>query len=145
MPKKPLPVLKIKDFNKESARPDFLIRTFKEHTVTNPYLERANSPDFYFFPHSHEHYLLLLFTKGSGTHTIEQVEYRVSRGAAFFMSPSEVHLWTISEDADGYVLLFNSSFYLMDALSKQYFKLPFFRAKNKVRHMQLTEASILEI
>ena len=145
MSKKQLPVLKIKDFNKEFSKPDFLIKGFQEHTVNHPYLERNNSPDFYFFPHSHEHYLLLFFTKGSGVHTIEQVEYPVNRGATFFMSPSEVHLWTISDDADGYVLLFNSSFYLMDALSKQYFKLPFFRAKNKVRYMLLSEESIQEV
>jgi AraC family transcriptional activator of pobA len=145
MSKKQLPVLKIQDFNKEFSKPDFLIRPFKEHTVDNPYIERDNSPNNHFFPHSHQHYLLLFFTTGSGVHTIEQVEYQVNRGAAFFMSPSEVHLWTISDDADGYVLLFNSSFYLIDALSKQYFKLPFFRAKNKVRYMHLSEESIREV
>jgi AraC family transcriptional activator of pobA len=145
MSKEQLPVFKIVDFNKKYTKPDFFIKPFKEHTVDHPYIEHTDTPDLHLFPHSHEHYLLLLFTTGSGTHTIEQKEYQVNRGGAFFMSPSEVHLWTVSEDTDGYVLLFNSSFYLMDALSKQYFKLPFFRAKNKVNYLHLSEESIKEV
>lgn len=137
MAKASLPVFKIGNFRgNSSAKPDFYINTFAEHAATHHFIEA---------PHAHDFYLLLLFTKGTGSHTIEHNKYPISRGSAFFMSPSEVHLWNTGKDADGYIVFFNSSFYLMDTLSKEYLKLPFFRARQKVRHAQLNEASLKEV
>jgi len=95
--------------------------------------------------HSHDFYLVMLFTKGSGKHSIDFNTYTVNRGSVFFMSPSEIHSWNLSDDADGYVLFFKHSFYLMDALSKQLFKLPFFKSKDKIRHVLLNEEELKNI
>jgi AraC family transcriptional activator of pobA len=137
MQKQSLPVFKIGNFKGNSfAEPDFYINSFAEHAANHHFIEA---------PHAHDFYLVLFFTKGKGTHTIEHKKYPIKRGSMFFMSPSEVHLWNTGKDTDGYVLFFNSSFYLMDTLSKEYLKLPFFRAKQKVRYLQLNEKGIKEI
>src|ERR1700748_3484158 len=121
MTKQPLPVFKIDNFKGDRfSKPDFYIKSFAEHEATHQFIK---------VPHAHDFYMLLLFTKGSGSHAIENEKLPIKRGSVFFMSPSEVHLWEIDKKADGHILFFNSSFYLMDTLSKEYLKLPFFRAK----------------
>jgi AraC-like DNA-binding protein len=137
MPKQPLPVFKIDNFGDNNfSRPDFYIETFAKHAATH---------DFIKVPHAHDFYIVMLFTKGSGIHTIEHKDYPIKRGSVFAISPSEVHLWQTSKDTDGYILFFNSSFYLLDTLSKEYLKLPFFRAKQKIRYIELNESAIREI
>lgn len=137
MSKSPLPVFKIDNFRGDSfSKPDFYIRSFAEHAATHQFIK---------VPHAHDFYMLLFFTKGKGSHAIENEKFPISRGSVFFMSPSEVHLWEVDKETDGYILFFNSSFYLMDSLSKEYLKLPFFRAKQKVRYVHLNETAIKEM
>ena len=130
-------VLNLGNFkSKDSSRSDIYIRTFQQHKVDHPFVMKA---------HSHDFYLVMLFTKGRGEHSIDFNTYTVNRGSVFFMSPSEIHSWNFSDDTDGYVLFFNHSFYLMDALSKQLFKLPFFKSKDKIRHALLNEEELKNI
>ena len=130
-------VLNLGNFkSKDSSRSDIYIRTFQQHKVDHPFVMKA---------HSHDFYLVMLFTKGSGEHSIDFNTYTVNRGSVFFMSPSEIHSWNLSDDTDGYVLFFNHSFYLMDALSKQLFKLPFFKSMDKIRHALLNEEELKNI
>ncbi len=133
MPKQAPTVLKISNFKRNNPKAEVYIRTFQEHKADHPFVMSA---------HAHDFYLVMLFTKGSGSHTIDFNEYKISRGAMFFMSPSEVHSWKLSDDADGYILFFNSSFHLMEALSRQLFNLPFFRTKNKISYALLNEKDL---
>ena len=137
MSKQNLSVLKINNFKINNTKTsDVYIRTFQEHKSEHPFIMDAHAHDFYF---------VMLFTKGSGTHTIDFNKYPVSKGCVFFMSPSEIHSWNLSADADGYILFFNSSFYLIDALSKQLFNLPFFKSKDKTRYAQLSDKELKEM
>jgi AraC-like DNA-binding protein len=137
MPKQNPSVLKISNFKNEAHhKSDVYIRTFQQHKAEHPFVMEA---------HAHDFYLIMLFTKGSGTHTIDFNTYNVSKGSLFFMSPSEIHSWNLSEDADGFVLFFNASFYVMDALSKQLFLLPFFKTKEKTRQLLLNEQELKKI
>ena len=125
MPVEKLPVLKIKNFNlPKHAEPDFYIKTFQEHKKEHPFIIK---------PHSHDFYLLMIFTEGSGSHKIDSESYLIKPGSVFFMSPAEVHSWKLNDDTDGYILFFNSSFYLMDLRSSDLRDLPFFRSENKIR------------
>jgi AraC-like DNA-binding protein len=135
MAKQNLSVLKINQF-KNKNKSDVYIRTFQQHKAEHPFVMDA---------HTHDFYLITLFTKGSGKHTIDFKTYNVSRGSIFFLSPSEIHSWTLSEDTDGYVLFFNASFYVMDALSQQLFLLPFFKSKDKTRQLLLNEQELSKI
>lgn len=124
MSKNTLPVLNIKNFKAHGyAQPDFYVKTFQQHKKEHPFVMQ---------PHSHDFYLLMLITKGTGTHTIELKEHSVKPGSVFFMSPSEVHAWNLSEDTDGYILFFNTHFYMMDYREGNIFEIPFYNPQNKI-------------
>jgi AraC family transcriptional activator of pobA len=127
-------VLHLKQFKgKKDLEPDFYIKTFQEHKALHPFVME---------PHTHDFYLLMLFTKGNGTHRIDFNDYTVQRGSVFFMSPAETHAWKLSKDANGYVLFFNPAFYLMDVLPLKIKHLPFFNPDNKMNSGLLTEKDI---
>ncbi len=125
MPVKKIPVYNLKNFNLPSyTQPDFYIKTLQEHQKEHPFLTK---------PHSHDFYLLMIFTKGTGIHTIDTENYNIQPGSVFFMSPSEIHSWKLSADTDGFILFFNPSFYLMDLKANNLLDLPFYRPENKIR------------
>ncbi|RYY38939.1 MAG: helix-turn-helix domain-containing protein [Chitinophagaceae bacterium] len=62
-------------------------------------------------PHRHSFYHLVLFTAGSGTHTIDFCRFPVAPGAAYFMTPGQVHGWQFEGPVDGYLVHFNDSFF----------------------------------
>ena len=137
MPANKLPVLKIKNFKlPQHAQPDFYVKTLQEHQKEHPFIIK---------PHSHDFYLLLVFTKGTGVHTIDGENYQIKPGSIFFMSPSEVHSWNLSDNTDGYILFFNPSFYLMDLKASNLMDLPFYRPENKIRHGMLNGKELSKI
>lgn len=137
MSKKAPSILRLNNFkHKEDSKPGFYIKTFSEHKKEHPFVME---------PHAHDFYLITLFTKGTGIHTIDFTSYEVKKGSVFFMSPAEVHSWNLSDDTDGYVLFFNSSFYVMDAQPKHLYRLPFFRIKERLHHGELNKAQLQNI
>jgi AraC-like DNA-binding protein len=136
MPKKQQ-VLNLRNFKGvKDTEPDFYVKTFQEHRAAHPFVME---------PHAHDFYLVMLFTKGTGTHVIDFNEYIIKKGSVFFMSPSETHSWSLSDDADGYVLFFNPAFYLMDVLPRKIAELPFFSPENKMRMGQLIAEDRVEL
>ena len=137
MPAKKIPVFNLKNFNLPSyAQPDFYIKTLQEHQKEHPFLLK---------PHSHDFYLLMVFTKGRGIHTIDTEKYTIEPGSVFFMSPSEIHSWKLSADTDGFILFFNPSFYLMDLKANNLLDLPFYIPENKIKQGVLNRNELLSI
>jgi AraC family transcriptional regulator, transcriptional activator of pobA len=133
MSKKAPSVLNLKTFHKEKdQRPGFYIKTFREHKAEHP---------FVMSPHSHDFYLITLFTKGSGTHTIDFTTYNVKPGNVFFMSPGQMHAWQLSDETDGYVLFFNSSFYTMDREERRITNFPFYNT-TQLNAVELTSSQL---
>jgi AraC family transcriptional activator of pobA len=62
------------------------------------------------FPHKHNFYHLVYFTKGSGTHSIDFLYYPVEPGQVYFMIPGQVHSWDFNGSVDGYIINFSSSY-----------------------------------
>lgn len=62
-------------------------------------------------PHRHSFYHLVLFTQGSGTHSIDFQRFAVEPGAAYFMAPGQVHGWQFEGVVDGYIVHFNDTFF----------------------------------
>lgn len=60
--------------------------------------------------HKHDFYMLLLVEHGSGTHTIDFIEYPVEKNTIFFLAPAQAHQWNISPDARGYQVMFSPAF-----------------------------------
>ncbi|PKV75902.1 AraC-like DNA-binding protein [Pontibacter ramchanderi] len=49
-------------------------------------------------PHKHDFFMLLLFEKGSGTHTIDFKQYDVGDNQLHLLFPGQVHSWVLGED-----------------------------------------------
>ena len=61
--------------------------------------------------HRHSFYHLIYFTKGSGTHNIDFVNFKVNAGQIYFMIPGQVHSWNFKTEPDGYVINFSENFF----------------------------------
>jgi len=81
-------------------------------------------------PHAHDFYLLLYVTQGQGTHVIDLIPYAVQPGSLFFMTPGQVHSWTLSADAQGLIVFFDADFYLFRYPGGRLYEYPFFDSAN---------------
>ena len=80
------------------------------------------------YPHRHDDFYEILYISiGSGTYTIDLQEYEIKPNTVFFLSPGQIHEITFSEDIQGYIFLFSSSFYLSNKTDPyKLFEFPFF-------------------
>ncbi len=72
-----------------------------------PYLDRHKN---LCAPHRHTFYHLVLFTHGSGTHTIDFETFDVKPYQVYFMIPGQVHSWSFEGFTDGYIINFSRPF-----------------------------------
>jgi AraC-like DNA-binding protein len=112
-----LPVLTLNSFPQGPARRQWYLEQLARHVANFPGVSQ---------PHAHNFYLLLYVTQGHGTHTIDLVSYDLQPGCLFFMTPGQVHHWQLSDDAEGYVVLFETDFYLSRYPGNRLFEYPFF-------------------
>lgn len=129
-----LPVFNISNFqdynNCMEFDSNFYIRPFNDHIKVNQFIER---------PHGHDFYLVLLITKGSGTHSIDYKEYEIDPGVLFIVSPGQVHCWNLAKDTDGYIMFFKKEYFLIDFSHDKLIKLPFFKSSSSVPCLKLDE------
>ncbi|MEB2776119.1 helix-turn-helix domain-containing protein [Algoriphagus sp. D3-2-R+10] len=103
MLKQTLPTYQIPDFENPSNAPDhFYYSRLNKHLITHQFIQK---------PHKHDFFILVLFTQGRGNHLIDFNYYSVNPNSAFFLSPGQVHSWTLSKDTNGHILFFSSDFY----------------------------------
>jgi len=72
----------------------------------------------------------LLFTKGSGTHIIEFVKYKIEPGVVFMLGPGKVHTVELSDDIDGIIIFHTREFFDMNFTSEKVDQYPFFCSVN---------------
>ncbi|MDB5133945.1 MAG: helix-turn-helix protein [Mucilaginibacter sp.] len=107
-------ICKLSDFNQD----ELLISRF------GIYLEKHK--DLY-FPHKHNFYHLVLFTKGGGTHSIDFQSFNVVPYQIYFMIPGQVHTWNFEGEVDGYVIHFSQPLFESFLLKNDYLdQFPFF-------------------
>ena len=92
-------------------REDLLISRLKPYAETHKHLH---------FPHRHNFYHLLLFTEGSGSHSIDFQSFQVKPDQIYFMVPGQVHSWSFDQPVDGYVVNFSHSFFQSFLLRSNY-------------------------
>jgi len=63
------------------------------------------------FPHRHNFYQMLLFTKGGGTHSIDFEKFTIDSWQIYFMLPGQIHRWDFEGEIDGYIVNFQSDFF----------------------------------
>ncbi|NHM01295.1 AraC family transcriptional regulator [Flavobacterium difficile] len=97
-----LPVYQIKKFNCHTNANDLYFNDFKSHLQTHDFIEKS---------HSHSFYLLVLFTKGSGFHTVDFNTYTIQPNSLFVLKPGQVHSWQLSDDIEGYIAFYSQEAY----------------------------------
>jgi AraC-like DNA-binding protein len=117
MVKKELPVYSIKEFGHESHEHDFYANILPRHLKHHHFVQAA---------HKHDFYLTVLFTKGTGTHEVDFIDYKVRPGSVFFLSPGQMHNWILSDDIDGYIFFHTKEFYDLHYQYRHISDLPFF-------------------
>lgn len=111
-------VLDIAQFHDHDSAEDFYANTLQDHLVTR-HKDIA-------LPHSHNFYLAMLFTHGSGIHEVDFTSYTVKPGALFFLNPGQTHHWELSEDTKGYIFFHTRSFYELHYANTTLGKFPFY-------------------
>jgi AraC family transcriptional regulator, transcriptional activator of pobA len=128
-----LPVYKIENF--EFYEKSFYARNLKQHIEKHGFIQH---------PHKHDFYLTVLFTHGSGTHEIDFTSYPVTKGSVFFLIPGQVHRWTLSDDADGYIFFHTKEFYDTTCVNKRITDFSFFSLAQQTPFIQLNEENLLQ-
>jgi len=70
--------------------------------------------------HRHSFYHVVLFTKGSGTHTIDFNQFPVKPYEIYSMIPGQVHSWDFKGTVDGYIINFSDSLFRSFLLNPNY-------------------------
>jgi AraC family transcriptional activator of pobA len=131
-----LPVYQIKKFNCHADANDLYFNDFKSHLITHDFIENS---------HSHTFYLLVLFTKGSGFHTVDFDTYEIQPNSLFILKPGQVHSWQLSEDIDGYIAFYSQEVYNVYFGSKQIDEYSFYRDLKNSPEMILNEFQTQDI
>jgi AraC family transcriptional activator of pobA len=130
---KTLPIYNIEKFKYLGKESDFYTNTLKAHLKLH---------EFIIAPHRHNFYFVAIIVKGSGTHTIDFVNYPVKPGSVFAIIPGQSHNWNLSEDTEGYVLFHTKSFYNLYFPSKKVQDYPFFCSMHNSPLILLKEKSL---
>lgn len=111
-------VLDIRQFHDHDSAEDFYVNTLEDHLVTR-HKDIA-------LPHSHNFYLAILFTHGSGIHEVDFSVYNVIPGALFFLNPGQTHHWELSHDTKGYIFFHTREFYELQYTTSTLSRFPFY-------------------
>jgi AraC family transcriptional activator of pobA len=113
MSKEKIPVYDICSLSKDRHQPnDLLAERFGD------YLNRHSHSLHH--AHRHSFYHLVLFTKGTGTHTIDFNQYKVRPFEIYFMIPGQVHSWDFEGETDGYIINFSDILFRSFLLNPDY-------------------------
>lgn len=99
---KKYPIYSVQNFSCNDIHRDFYVNTFKEHLKSHSFVEE---------PHRHDSYLMVFFTNGSGIHEIDFDRFEIKKGSLFVLQPGQMHHWSLSEDIEGFVIIFSQGIY----------------------------------
>ncbi|WP_426090937.1 AraC family transcriptional regulator [Flavobacterium sp. DSR3-2] len=120
------PIYNIQRFNCNSVNSDLYINTFKNHLIDHNFLEE---------PHRHNSYVLVFFTKGSGTHEIDFDIFTIQPGSMFFLQPGQMHHWDLSDDVEGFVIFYSQEMYNLYFGQKTIGEYPFYSSMDNKPEM----------
>ncbi|WP_224483578.1 helix-turn-helix domain-containing protein [Robertkochia aurantiaca] len=75
-----------------------------------------------FDPHSHDYYVIMIITGGTGEHQIDFRNYTYNAGSVFFLSPGQVHRVKETAPNYGYVIVFNHDFLIRSGIDPDFFE-----------------------
>ena len=62
------------------------------------------------FPHKHSFFHLVYFSEGTGSHSIDFINFPVERGQIYFMVPGQVHTWNFKNEPNGFIVNFSEQY-----------------------------------
>lgn len=92
--------------------------------------------------HSHDCYLIIVITRGSGIHTIDGENFMVEPPCIFLLSPGQVHSFEFTKDIKGFAVYFTFEFYMHHARERHFDKIPFFRSVQRPTFIKTNEEDI---
>jgi AraC family transcriptional activator of pobA len=113
------PVYDIQNFKAPIRARDLYINTFQKHLEVHSFIEK---------PHRHNFYLLVLFTKGSGSHEIDFAKFRIQPGSLFVLQPGQIHHWQLSGNIEGYIIFYSQEIYNLYFGNKKIEDYPFYQS-----------------
>ena len=135
MPKNP--ILNFSHFKDQNIEANFYSNRFVDHLLKNGDTIKS--------PHSHDFYVCVLFTKGTGTHQIDFNFYEIKPGSVFFLTPGQMHNWSFKEAVDGYIFFHSHSFYEEHYTQKSLANFPFYLSSLNSPVIQLKKEETIEI
>lgn len=133
MPDTHLPIYEIQDFSDVHQHQYFYLSNLLEHLQKHLFIQK---------PHKHNFYILVFFTQGSGTHTIDFQDYPVAANTVFFLTPGQVHSWQLSDTTDGYILFFTSGYYLLGYSLQKLYSFPFYHSPSRSPYLALKKEEL---
>ncbi|MEO6306213.1 MAG: AraC family transcriptional regulator [Bacteroidia bacterium] len=136
-----LPIYNIHQFSFPIKEKDIYVEKVSEHLKKFKYVLE---------PHKHDFYFVVLCLKGSGTHTIDFIDYEIKPGYLFVMHPAQTHSLKLSEDAEGIVLMHSRDFYDLNFTSQKVKDFPFYCSMQnspliKLKEIKKVETHLLEL
>lgn len=117
-------------FGERAEQSLFYIETLQEHLQKHPFASKS---------HRHDFYLGLYISRGSGTHTIDFVDYPVNSNAFYLMTPGQVHAWNLAPETHGFFFFFVPAFYQMGQREADLTAFPYFQSFHPSPYIQLPE------
>ncbi|WP_343696787.1 helix-turn-helix domain-containing protein [Flavobacterium sp.] len=133
---KKYPIYSVQNFSCNDIHRDFYVNTFKEHLKSHSFVEE---------PHRHDSYLMVFFTKGSGKHEVDFDQFEIKRGSLFVLQPGQMHHWSLSEDVEGFVIIFSQELYNLYFGQKKINDYNFYHSIHNRPEMVFEEAEIPKI
>jgi AraC-like DNA-binding protein len=62
-------------------------------------------------PHQHDFFIMVLFERAQGVHTIDFHDYQIGNRQIHVLFPGQVHKWSIKPNTTGYQLMIESGFF----------------------------------
>ena len=134
---KKVSVLDIRQFHDHDSAEDFYANTLQDHLTTR-HKDIA-------LPHSHNFYLAILFTQGTGIHEVDFSAYDVKPGALFFLNPGQTHHWELSADTQGYIFFHTRAFYELQYTHSTLGQFPFYYSVHNIPCLYLNDAETNKI
>ncbi|MDF0707668.1 AraC family transcriptional regulator [Flagellimonas okinawensis] len=102
----PLLVIKPKILLKEYSISDIILSNPKDRFFYVGTFEGTEDPKVE-WPHRHDFYSIVWFTKSTGINVIDFEEYEIKHNRLFLMRPKQVHNWSYSKSSNGYIVVFD--------------------------------------
>lgn len=132
-----IPILNIREFEKEELLNDFYSKSFAKHIVENR--------DHFNKPHSHDFFLCVFFTSGTGKHEIDFNTYPIGPGEIFFLKPGQTHFWKFDDIPEGFIFFHTQEFYDFYFLNHKLSSFPFWFSLNNPPLLTLPSGKIKKI